>query len=104
MTYGFPVLLTANDKVWDRLQIIQNKALRATLGLPIYTSVEYVHRISKIPKIKEYATSLLHKSINTATSNKDQILLKHLQDIADQLRQNTSSKLYENLRRLTCRQ
>ncbi|CAF1418063.1 unnamed protein product [Adineta ricciae] len=85
MTYGYPVLLTANDKIWDRLQIIQNKALRATLGLPIYTSVEYIHRISKIPKIKEYATSLLHKSINTASSNKDQTLLQHLQDIANQL-------------------
>ncbi|CAF1243221.1 unnamed protein product [Adineta ricciae] len=75
MTYGYPVLLTANEKVWDRLQIIQNKALRATLGLSIDTSVEYVHRISKIPTIKEYATSLLHKSFNTASSNKGQTLL-----------------------------
>ncbi|CAF1648555.1 unnamed protein product [Adineta ricciae] len=69
MTYGYPILLTANDKVWDRLQIIQNKALHATLGLLLSTSVEYIHRISKIPKIKEYAPSLLHKSINTASSN-----------------------------------
>ncbi|CAF0737302.1 unnamed protein product [Adineta ricciae] len=85
MNYGYPVLLTANDKVWDQLQIIQNKALRAALGLPIYTSVEYVHRISKMLKIKEYATLLLHKPINTAPSNKDQTLLQRLQDIADQL-------------------
>ena len=85
MTYGYPVLLTANDKVWDRLQIIQNKALRAALGLPAYTSVEYVHRITKIPKIKDYATSLLQQAIATATSNKDQTLQQHLQDIADQI-------------------
>ena len=85
MTYGFPVLLTANDKVWDRLQIIQNKALRAALGLPIYTSVEYVHRTAKIPKIKEYATSMLQKCITTATNNNDQELRQHLQDIANRL-------------------
>jgi hypothetical protein len=58
--YGFPVLLTAKQKVWDRLQIIQNKAIPAALGLPIYTSVEYIHRTSNIPKIKDYAITLLH--------------------------------------------
>ncbi|CAF1471154.1 unnamed protein product [Adineta ricciae] len=85
VTYGYPVVLTANDKVWDRLQIIQNKALRATLGLPIHTSIECVHRITKIPKINDYETSLLQQSIATATSNKDHTRLQHLQNIADQL-------------------
>ncbi|CAF1684172.1 unnamed protein product, partial [Adineta ricciae] len=35
--YGYPVLLTADQHIWNRLQIMQNKALRAALGLPIYT-------------------------------------------------------------------
>ena len=85
ITYGYPVLLTANDKVWERLQIVQNKALRAALGLPIYTSVEYIHRTSNIPKVKEFATSLLQKSITTAKANNDKTLSQHLQEIADRL-------------------
>ncbi|CAF2869712.1 unnamed protein product [Rotaria sp. Silwood2] len=36
--YGYPILLTANDKIWEILQIMQDKAIRAALGLPIYTS------------------------------------------------------------------
>ncbi|CAF1340714.1 unnamed protein product [Adineta ricciae] len=36
--YGYPVLPTADQKIWDRLQIMQNKAIRAALGYP------YKHR------------------------------------------------------------
>jgi len=83
--YGYPVLLRAKEKIWDRLQIMQNKALRAALGLPIYTSVEYIHKISNVPKIKDYATTLLQKSIERATSNNDITLKTHLQAIFNQL-------------------
>jgi hypothetical protein len=83
--YGYPVLLTAKQTVWDRLQIIQNKALRAALGLPIYTSVDYIHKISTVPRIKDYAISLLHKSIQTAATNNDNILKNHLQDILKEI-------------------
>ena len=74
--YGYPVLLTADQKVWNRLQIMQNKALRAALGLPLYTSVDYIHKISNVPKIKDYAIELVQKLIQTATSNND-ITLKN---------------------------
>lgn len=40
MTYGHSVLLTAGNKVWKRLQIMQNKAIRAALNLPHYTSTQ----------------------------------------------------------------
>ncbi|CAF3018287.1 unnamed protein product [Rotaria sp. Silwood2] len=83
--YGYPVLLTTDQKIWNRLQIMQNKALRAALGLPIYTSVEYIHKISNVPKIKDYAIGLLQKSIQTATSNNDTILKNYLQDIFNQI-------------------
>ena len=85
IVYGYPVLLTASEKVWDRLQIIQNKAIRAALNLPIYTSVEYIHRLSHIPKIKDYAISLLQQSIQTAIANNDNILETNLKDILDQV-------------------
>jgi hypothetical protein len=83
--YGYPVLLTAKQTLWDRLQIMQNKAIRAALGLPIYTSVDYIHKVSSVPRIKDYAISLLHKSIQTAATNNDITLKNHLQDILDQI-------------------
>ena len=83
--YGYPVLLTADQKVWDRLQIIQNKALRAALGLPIYVSVDYIHKISNVPKIKDYALELLKQAIQRAQTNNDQTLKDHLQDILDKI-------------------
>jgi hypothetical protein len=81
LTYGFPLLLTASDKTWERIQVIQNKAIRAALNLPHYTSVAYIHRISKIPTIKPYAISLLDKAIKTARHNHETLLLTLLQDI-----------------------
>ncbi|CAF3407919.1 unnamed protein product [Rotaria socialis] len=83
--YGYPALLTADHNVWNRIQIIQNKALRAALGLPMYTSVEYIHKISTIPKIKDYATTLLKQPIQTATADKDTTSRKHLRDILEQI-------------------
>ena len=81
LTYGFPLLLTASDKTWERLHIIQNKAIRAALNLPHYTSVAYIHRISNLPRIQPYAESLLKKAIHTARYNHDHQLLTLLQEI-----------------------
>ena len=83
--YGYPVLLTADQKIWDRLQIMQNKAIRAALGLPIYTSVKYIHQISNIPKIKDYAVGLLKQAIHAATNNSDITLKNHLVDILEKI-------------------
>jgi hypothetical protein len=52
ITYGCSILLKADNSIWKRMQILQNKALRAALGLPIYTSTEYIHLKTKIPMIK----------------------------------------------------
>ncbi|CAF3317383.1 unnamed protein product [Rotaria socialis] len=78
IAYGSPILLTANQKIWTRLQIIQNKALKATLGLPIYTSTEYIHKIGNIPEIKTYSTTLLQKAITRARINNDKISEENL--------------------------
>lgn len=85
LVYGHPILLTASNRVWKRLQIIQNKAIRASLNLPHYTSTRYIHRITNIPYIKDYATSLLQKSINTAINNNDVILRNNLESIMHQV-------------------
>ncbi|CAF2145764.1 unnamed protein product [Rotaria magnacalcarata] len=79
--YGYPVLLCADNKIWDRIQIIQNKALRMALGLPHYTSVDYIHRIANIPRIKDYAVNLLERAASTAASSNEMIYHRSLQDI-----------------------
>ncbi|CAF2354438.1 unnamed protein product [Rotaria sp. Silwood2] len=81
IVYGYPVLLTTDTKIWDRIQIIQNKALRAALGLPHYTSVDYIHRIANIPKINDYAKTLLQRATSTALSNNDTTYHQALQEI-----------------------
>ena len=73
ISYGSSTFLTAGDKVWERLQIIQNKSLRAALGILSHTSAEYTHQLSSDPKIKTYATILLHQAIARAKRDKDKI-------------------------------
>ena len=85
ITYGFPVLITASDKIWERFQILQNKAIRAALDLPQYTSVEYIHKLSKIPRIKQYATSLLQNAIEKSRINNEKTLGKLLIDISNEI-------------------
>ena len=85
IVYGYPVILTADQTVWNRLQVLQNKAIRAALGLPSYTSVDYIHKISNIPKIKDYALELINKAIQKATTNNDIITRNHLNNILDNI-------------------
>ena len=83
--HGSPIILTADQVVWKRLQVLQNKALRATLGLPVFTSVEYIHKVSNIPKIKDCALELLHKAIQKATTNNEIVLQDHLNSILERI-------------------
>ncbi|CAF4249483.1 unnamed protein product [Rotaria sp. Silwood2] len=71
ITYGSSILLRADDKIWNRIQIIQNKGLRASLGLPAYTSTDYIHNSTNVPRIKNYATFLLQRSITRAENCND---------------------------------
>ena len=81
LTNGFSILLTAKEKVWERLQITQNKALRAALGAPPYTSARYIHNTTRIPEIKEHAKRLLEKSIARAQEQNDKKFEKSLREI-----------------------
>ena len=73
LTYGFPILMTANEKVWKRLQITQNKAIRAALGMPSYVSVDYIHHQTNIPLIKQYSKDLLQRAISRSQQYEDKI-------------------------------
>ncbi|CAF0819364.1 unnamed protein product [Didymodactylos carnosus] len=81
ITYGSSAIPTADDKTWQRLQIVQNKGIRAALGVPIYTSVEYVHRVSKIQKIKPYSIELTRRSLDRALYYEDMITQENINDI-----------------------
>jgi hypothetical protein len=89
LTYGFPILLTAKEKVWERLQITQNKALRAALGIPSYTSTRYIHDITQIQEIKEHSIQLLRKAIARAQDHNDASFERSLREIQQQLAQKT---------------
>lgn len=83
LTYGYPVLISADKKIWDRLQINQNKGIRAAMGLPPYTSVDFIHEKSNIPRIEEYSKLLLRRSIARAQTQHDEQFKCLLSDIAN---------------------
>ena len=65
--------------------ITKQSILRPALGMSVFTSVEYIHKVSNIPKIKDYALELLHKTIQKATTNNDIVLQDHLNSILERI-------------------
>jgi hypothetical protein len=80
----------SRGNIWNRLQITQNKALRASLGFPSYTSTDHIHKVANIPKIKNYAKSLLERSITKAKNYNDNISEEILSQILINLNINWS--------------
>ncbi len=62
ITYDFPVLLTASDTIWERMQ-----------------------KLSNIFKIKQHSTTKLTHAITTAKYNNNKTLRTDLQDILHQM-------------------
>jgi hypothetical protein len=85
LTYGSHVLLTAKENIWERLQVAQNKAVRAALSVPSYTSVEYIHQLCNIPKIKVHAINLLKQAIAAAENYKDKTSEVNLKQILSKI-------------------
>ncbi|CAF3691628.1 unnamed protein product [Rotaria sp. Silwood1] len=73
LTYGSSILLRAEDKIWNRLQIVQNKSLRAALNLPHFTSATYIHQITNIPYIRSYATVLTERALTRSQQMEDTV-------------------------------
>jgi hypothetical protein len=86
--YGSAILLRADGKIWSRIQIIQNKGLRASLGVPAYTSTDYIHISTNVPRIKKYATFLLQKAIARAENCNDNTSKENLTHILTHVRLN----------------
>ena len=73
LTYGSSILLDADDKVWNRLEIAQNKALKAALDLPHFTSATYVRSLTNIPHIRFYATELTQRALVRSHLTEDEV-------------------------------
>ena len=57
MEYASPAWANAPNSLLQRLQILQNRALKTALDLPPWTSTTEVHSRANIPTITEYLTS-----------------------------------------------
>ena len=69
LSYASPIVMIANRKFWEKLQVIQNKGLRIAFHLPSYTSTDFVHELSKQPRLLDYCEQQTMNSINRAIQN-----------------------------------
>jgi hypothetical protein len=69
ITYAIPVFSNCANCHMQRLQVLQNKCLRMALNAPYRTRISTLHRKTKIPMIKSFATKLTENFYkNTAKS------------------------------------
>ena len=86
LEYGSIAFIAAPDEQINRLQIIQNAALRLCLRLPSYIRINLLHEYSSIEtvktRLKELNTKLLHTMArnNPDVKNIKSIYLSHLKD------------------------
>jgi hypothetical protein len=58
MTYAVPVFSNCANCHMQKLQVLQNKCLRMALNAPYRTRISTLHRKTKIPTIKSFASKL----------------------------------------------
>ncbi|CAF1451019.1 unnamed protein product [Adineta steineri] len=78
LTYGSSVLLNAEDKIWNRLQIAQNKSIRVALNIPHFVSTTYIHQITNIPYIRSYVTNLTERALTRSQQLEDTVTEQNL--------------------------
>ena len=78
LTYGSSTLLNADDKIWNRIQIIQNKALRSALNLPHFTSATYIHKLINVPYIRQYSAELAKRTLVRSQMMQDEVTEQNL--------------------------
>ena len=83
LTYGSSVLLNAEDKIWNRLQIVQNKSIRTALNVPHFTSATYLHRLTNIPYIRSYVTELIGRALVRSQITEDEITEENITILLD---------------------
>lgn len=67
--YALPAWITASPQQMNRLQIIQNIAIKMAFRLPKYISNHHVNRISGLTSINNRQSIIGQKFINRATHN-----------------------------------
>ena len=81
--YGYTVLLTADQKVWDRLQIMQNKAIRAALGFT-HIHIGQIHS-SDQQHPQDQGLRCRTSETSSTTNNSDITLKNHLVHILEKI-------------------
>jgi len=61
LSYGAPVWSECAKTHINKLQVIQNKCLKLALGLPFYTSTDFVHENAKVERFSDYCHRLSSK-------------------------------------------
>jgi hypothetical protein len=78
LTYGSSVLLHGEEKIWNRLQIVQNKSLRAAINVPHFTSATYLHNLTNIPYIRSYVEELTGRALVRSQMMEDEVTEQNL--------------------------
>ena len=63
--YGSICTTTAAECHLEKLQLLQNQALRSILKTPNYVAVKDLHDLSAIPRIKEHLLAFAQKQLGT---------------------------------------
>ena len=66
--YGSICSITAAECHIDKLQVLQNQALRAILKTPSYVATRDLHDLAGIPQIKEHLTQFARKQLEKTTA------------------------------------
>lgn len=61
ITYAAPVWSSTCDSNFDKLQLVQNKALKTAFNTPFYTNLSKLHGKIQLPKIKPYVLNISRK-------------------------------------------
>ena len=72
-TYANAAWIAVSSKMSNKLQLVQNKDLRACLNQPSYSRVTYHHKITKVEPLKQFQQKLADRYIQRAIENNNPV-------------------------------
>jgi Reverse transcriptase (RNA-dependent DNA polymerase)/Endonuclease-reverse transcriptase len=78
LTYGAPVWSNLSKTNANKLQIVQNKCIKIIYNTPILTNLTKIHKINKIPSIKDYCHKLTSAFYTKTTNVHTNTLIREL--------------------------
>ena len=72
-TYANAAWIAVSSKMSNKLQLVQNKALRACLNQPSYSRVTDLHKITKVEPLKQFQQKLADRYIQRAIENNNPV-------------------------------